>query len=115
MNVLVIGRGGREHAIARKLYESERVEKVFVAPGNPGMTDVAERVSIEETNHEDLVNFAKENAVKLTVIGPETPLLNGLADDFTEAGLQVFGPNSRAAVIEGRDRKSTRLNSSHWE
>lgn len=101
MNVLVIGRGGREHAIARKLYESERVEKVFVAPGNPGMTDVAERVSIEETNHEGLVNFAKENAVKLTVIGPETPLLNGLADDFTEAGLQVFGPNSRAAVIEG--------------
>lgn len=97
----MIGRGGREHAIARKLYESERVEKVFVAPGNPGMIDVAERVSIEETNHEDLVNFAKENAVKLTVIGPETPLLNGLADDFTEAGLQVFGPNSRAAVIEG--------------
>lgn len=97
----MIGRGGREHAIARKLYESERVEKVFVAPGNPGMTDVAERVSIEETNHEDLVNFAKENSVKLTVIGPETPLLNGLADDFTEAGLQVFGPNSRAAVIEG--------------
>ncbi|MFF2589060.1 phosphoribosylamine--glycine ligase [Peribacillus butanolivorans] len=101
MNVLVIGRGGREHAIARKLFESKRVEKVFAAPGNPGMTDVANLVPIEETNHEDLVAFAKENAVSLTVIGPETPLLNGLADDFAIAGLQVFGPNSRAAVIEG--------------
>lgn len=101
MNVLVIGRGGREHAIARKLYESERVEKVFAAPGNPGMTDVAELVSIEETNHEDLVAFAKEKAIGLTVIGPETPLLNGLADEFAKEDLQVFGPNSRAAVIEG--------------
>ena len=101
MNVLVIGRGGREHAIARKLFESERVKKVFVAPGNPGMADVAELVSIEETKHQELVAFAKENAIALTVIGPETPLLNGLADDFEKENLQVFGPNSRAAVIEG--------------
>ena len=101
MNVLVIGRGGREHAIARKLFESKRVGTVFAAPGNPGMTDVATLVPIDENNHADLVAFAKENAVSLTVIGPETPLLNGLADDFTEAGLQVFGPNGRAAVIEG--------------
>lgn len=101
MNVLVIGRGGREHAIARKLFESKRVGTVFAAPGNPGMTDVATLVPIDENNHGDLVAFAKNNAVSLTVIGPETPLLNGLADDFTEAGLQVFGPNGRAAVIEG--------------
>ncbi|SIS10402.1 phosphoribosylamine--glycine ligase [Peribacillus simplex] len=101
MNVLVIGRGGREHAIARKLFESKRVGTVFAAPGNPGMTDVATLVPIDENNHGDLVAFAKQNAVSLTVIGPETPLLNGLADDFTEAGLQVFGPNGRAAVIEG--------------
>ncbi|PCD07660.1 phosphoribosylamine--glycine ligase [Peribacillus simplex] len=101
MNVLVIGRGGREHAIARKLFESKRVGTVFAAPGNPGMTDVATLVPIDENNHGDLVAFAQKNAVSLTVIGPETPLLNGLADDFTEAGLQVFGPNGRAAVIEG--------------
>ncbi|MFJ7679468.1 phosphoribosylamine--glycine ligase [Peribacillus sp. NPDC046944] len=101
MNVLVIGRGGREHAIARKLFESKRVKKVFVAPGNPGMADVAELISIEETKHQELVAFAKENAIALTVIGPETPLLNGLADDFEKENLQVFGPNSRAAVIEG--------------
>jgi phosphoribosylamine---glycine ligase len=101
MNVLVIGRGGREHAIARKLFESKRVGTVFAAPGNPGMTDVATLVPIDENNHRELVAFAKNNAVELTVIGPETPLLNGLADDFAEAGLQVFGPNGRAAVIEG--------------
>ncbi|MFJ8247688.1 phosphoribosylamine--glycine ligase [Peribacillus asahii] len=101
MNVLVIGRGGREHAIARKLSESKSVEKVFVAPGNPGMTDVAELVAIDETNHAELVAFAKEQNIGLTFIGPEIPLLNGLADDFTEAGLTVYGPNSKAAVIEG--------------
>lgn len=101
MNVLVIGRGGREHAIARKFSESKHVDTVFVAPGNPGMTDVAELVAIDETNHAELVAFAKENAVELTFIGPEIPLLNGLADDFQEAGLAVYGPNSKAAVIEG--------------
>ena len=101
MNVLVIGRGGREHAIARKLSESKHVDTVFVAPGNPGMTDVAKLVAIDETNHAELVAFAKENAVELTFVGPEIPLLNGFADDFEEAGLVVYGPNSKAAVIEG--------------
>ncbi|WP_110926343.1 phosphoribosylamine--glycine ligase [Bacillus massiliglaciei] len=101
MNVMVIGRGGREHAIARKLSESSRVSKVFVAPGNPGMEDVAELISIQEQEHGKLVSFAKENGVELTVIGPEIPLLEGLADAFHAEGLKVFGPDSRAAVIEG--------------
>jgi phosphoribosylamine---glycine ligase len=101
MNVLVIGRGGREHAIARKFSESKHVDQVFVAPGNPGMTDVAELVAIEETNHAELVAFAKEKAVELTFVGPEVPLLNGLVDDFEQAGLVAYGPNSKAAVIEG--------------
>lgn len=101
MNVLVIGRGGREHAIARKFSESKHVEKVFVAPGNPGMTDVAELVAIDESNHAELVAFAKEQAVELTFVGPEVPLLNGLVDDFQAAGLTAYGPNSKAAVIEG--------------
>lgn len=101
MNVLVIGRGGREHAIARKFSESKHVDKVFVAPGNPGMIDVAELVAIEETNHAELVAFAKEQAVELTFVGPEVPLLNGLVDDFEQAGLIAYGPNSKAAVIEG--------------
>ncbi|WP_340372657.1 phosphoribosylamine--glycine ligase [Peribacillus sp. FSL E2-0218] len=101
MNVLVIGRGGREHAIARKLFESDRVGTVFAAPGNPGMLDVATLVPICESDHGELIAFAKANDISLTIVGPETPLLNGIVDDFTEAGLQAFGPNGRAAVIEG--------------
>jgi phosphoribosylamine---glycine ligase len=101
VNVLVIGRGGREHAICRKVSESLTVEKVFAAPGNVGMTDVAELVSIEESDHEQLLQFAKDHAVGLTIIGPEVPLLEGLADKFEAAGLAVFGPRAAAAEIEG--------------
>ncbi|WP_066249738.1 phosphoribosylamine--glycine ligase [Neobacillus drentensis] len=101
MNVLIIGRGGREHAICRKVSESLDVEKVFVAPGNPGMADFAELVSIAESEHEQLLQFAKEKGVGLTIIGPEVPLLEGLADKFEAAGLAVFGPRAAAAKIEG--------------
>jgi phosphoribosylamine---glycine ligase len=101
MNVLVIGRGGREHAICRKVKESPKVNKVFVAPGNDGMTDVAELVAIDEGALEELVQFAKANDVGLTIIGPEVPLLAGLADRFEEVGLKVFGPKQKAAEIEG--------------
>ena len=101
MNVLVIGRGGREHAICRKVSESTIVEKVFVAPGNDGMSDVAQLVPIEENCAEQLIQFAKEQQIGLTIIGPEIPLLAGLADQFNEAGLKVFGPSKAAAEIEG--------------
>ncbi|WP_071396354.1 phosphoribosylamine--glycine ligase [Bacillus tuaregi] len=101
MNILVIGRGGREHAICRKVKESPKVDTVFVAPGNAGMTDVAELVHIDEGSQEELVEFALANEVGLTVIGPEVPLLEGLADRFEEAGLKVFGPKQKAAEIEG--------------
>lgn len=101
MKVLIIGRGGREHAICRKVSESPLVEKVFVAPGNPGMTDVAELVAMEESDHEQLLQFAKGSGVDLTIIGPEVPLLAGLADQFQGAGLKVFGPQRAAAEIEG--------------
>ncbi|MCM3766853.1 phosphoribosylamine--glycine ligase [Neobacillus niacini] len=101
MKVLVIGRGGREHAICRKVSESPIVEKVFVAPGNFGMTDVAELISINESEHERLLKFAVEEGIGLTIIGPEVPLLEGLADTFAEAGLKVFGPKKAAAEIEG--------------
>jgi phosphoribosylamine--glycine ligase len=99
MKVLIIGQGGREHAICRKVKESPQVNKVFVAPGNAGMVDVAELVSI--TDHEQLLQFAKEQQIDLTIIGPEVPLLEGLADKFMEAGLAVFGPRKAAAEIEG--------------
>lgn len=101
MKVLVIGRGGREHAICRKLFESPTVERVFVAPGNPGMEDVSQLVDIQESDQERLVHFAKENDIGLTVIGPEVPLLAGIVDHFQSEGLTVFGPKKEAAVIEG--------------
>lgn len=101
MNVLVIGRGGREHAICRKVSESPQVEHVFVAPGNDGMIDVAEIVNIAENEQEQLIEFARNRDVGLTIIGPEVPLLEGLADRFKEAGLAVFGPSQKAAEIEG--------------
>ncbi|KFN01098.1 phosphoribosylamine--glycine ligase [Bacillus clarus] len=101
MNVLVIGRGGREHALAWKFVQSEKVEKVYVAPGNEGMRDVATPVDIDENDFDALVLFVKENNIGLTFVGPEVPLMNGIVDRFEEEGLRVFGPNKAAAVIEG--------------
>ncbi|MFE8697072.1 phosphoribosylamine--glycine ligase [Cytobacillus sp. FJAT-53684] len=101
MNVLVIGRGGREHAICRKLSESQAVRQVFVAHGNPGMEDVATLVTIQEHEQEQLIQFAKENEIALTVVGPEVPLLEGLVNRFQEEDLVAFGPRKEAAIIEG--------------
>lgn len=101
MKVLVVGKGGREHAICKKVRESPLVTEVFVAPGNPGMEDCAKLVAINEMDAEALVSFAKEQQIGLTIIGPEIPLLAGLADRFIEEGLKVFGPRKAAAMIEG--------------
>ncbi|KAB7672444.1 phosphoribosylamine--glycine ligase [Bacillus sp. B1-b2] len=101
MKILVIGRGGREHAICTKVRESKRVETVYVAPGNVGMTDVAKRIDIEETDIPNLVEFALSNKIDLTIVGPEVPLLLGVVDQFKAAGLKVFGPEQCAAEIEG--------------
>ncbi|MBP2240893.1 phosphoribosylamine--glycine ligase [Cytobacillus eiseniae] len=101
MKVLVIGRGGREHAICRKLAESPSVGKVFVAPGNCGMEDVSDLVDIQENDQERLIHFAKENDIGLTIVGPEVPLLEGIVDHFQKEGLTIFGPKKEAAIIEG--------------
>lgn len=101
MNVLVIGKGGREHAICKKLKESKLVQQVFVAPGNDGMTDVATIVPISEEDHLSLVQFAKENKIELTIVGPEGPLMSGIVDVFLEHDLLIFGPKKNAAIIEG--------------
>lgn len=99
--VLVIGRGGREHALAWKFSKSAHVGTVFVAPGNKGMKDVATQVDIDENDFDALVDFAKKEAVALTVVGPEAPLAKGIVDRFLQAGLTVFGPSADAAIIEG--------------
>jgi len=99
--VLVVGRGGREHALAWKFSKSASVDAVYVAPGSKGMRDVATLVDIDENDFDALIDFATKEAISLTVIGPEIPLVNGIVDRFLQAGLPVFGPKAAAAVIEG--------------
>lgn len=101
MKVLIIGQGGREHALVWKAAQSNLVEEVFVAPGNDGMDELATRVSISESDNHGLLEFAKEKNIDLTIVGPEVPLLNGVVNDFEAAGLKVFGPRKEAALIEG--------------
>lgn len=99
--VLVIGQGGREHALVWKLAQSPRVGKVFAAPGNPGIAALAECVDIGSGDIEGLLSFALKENIDLTVVGPEAPLMEGLADRFRDAGLLVFGPSAAAARLEG--------------
>ncbi|MBE3554145.1 MAG: phosphoribosylamine--glycine ligase, partial [Thermicanus sp.] len=101
MKVLVIGGGGREHALVWKMAQSPKVEKIFVAPGNGGTRDFAENVPIGVNEVEELLTFAREEKIDLTVVGPEEPLLLGIVDRFEEEGLPIYGPNRRAALIEG--------------
>lgn len=101
MNVLIIGGGGREHAIAWKAKQSSLVDNVYVAPGNPGMEDVATCIGLAESDHDALVQFAIQSDIGLTIVGPEAPLLAGLVDRFEEEGLPVFGPRQSAALLEG--------------
>lgn len=102
LTILVIGSGGREHVIAEKLMQSPKVSTVFCARGNAGMKKTGIKVvEIAEDDHPALIKFAKENNVDWTFVGPEIPLLNGLVDDFNEAGLLAFGPKKAAAFIEG--------------
>ncbi|RRR51590.1 phosphoribosylamine--glycine ligase [Streptococcus suis] len=101
MKLLVIGSGGREHAIAKKLLESKQVEQVFVAPGNDGMTlDGIELVNIGISEHSALINFAKEHDIAWTFVGPDDALAAGIVDDFEQAGLKAFGPSRLAAELE---------------
>ncbi|HET9419028.1 MAG TPA: phosphoribosylamine--glycine ligase [Chthoniobacterales bacterium] len=100
MKVLVIGSGGREHALAWKLKQSPAVDRIFCAPGNGGTEEVAENVGITATDFEALVRFAKQNGVDLTVVGPDDPLALGIVDVFTSEKLRIFGPSKSAARLE---------------
>ncbi|NUQ64312.1 MAG: phosphoribosylamine--glycine ligase [Pirellulales bacterium] len=100
MNVLIIGSGGREHALAWKIAQSPRVRHVFVAPGNAGTAADAENIEIPESDFVGLIRFAKETQVGLTVVGPEAPLAAGIVDAFEKEGLRIFGPNKAAAELE---------------
>ena len=100
MKVLIVGGGGREHAIAWKVVKSQKVEKLYCAPGNAGIAEVAECVNIGVMEFDKLTAFARENQIDLTIIGPDDPLAAGAVDAFEAAGLRVFGPRKNAAILE---------------
>ena len=101
MKVLIVGSGGREHAIAWKAAKSSRVDKIYCAPGNAGISEIAECVNIGAMEFEKLAAFVKEQSIDLTVIGMDDPLVGGIVDVFEQEGLRVFGPKKNAAILEG--------------
>ena len=101
MKVLIVGSGGREHAIAWSVAKSEKVDKIYCAPGNAGIAEFAECVAIGAMEFDKLVAFAKEKEIDLTIIGMDDPLVGGVVDAFEAEGLKVFGPRKNAAILEG--------------
>ena len=101
MKILVVGSGGREHAIAWKLAQSDRVDKLYCAPGNAGIEEVAECVSIGAEDLEGIRDFCVKEAIDMAVIGPEVPLSMGITDVLNEAGIRVFGPDKKCSQLEG--------------
>src|SRR3546814_7346743 len=113
MNVLLIGSGAREHALAWKLAQSPKLGKLFAAPGNPGIARHARIVDIDPADHRGTVDFCLKNSVELIVIGPEAPLVDGLADNLRTMGFCVFGPNRIPAQLEGSKGFTTDLCARH--
>ena len=101
MNILIVGSGGREHAIAAAVAKSSRADKIYCAPGNAGIGQLAECVPIGAMEFDKLAAFAKEHAIDLTIIGMDDPLVGGIVDVFEAEGLRVFGPRKNAAILEG--------------
>lgn len=101
MNVLVVGQGGREHALCWKLRQSPLLKRLFCAPGNPGTAAIAENVDVAAEDIPGLLRFAVDHKIDLTVVGPEAPLCAGIVDEFQKQKKLVFGPNKAAAEIEG--------------
>ena len=100
MKILMIGSGGREHALIKKLLESPKCTKLYCAPGNGGISRDAELVNIGVMDKENMVKFAKDNAIDLVFVAPDDPLADGMVDAMQKAGIRAFGPNANAAIIE---------------
>ncbi len=101
MNVLLLGSGGREHSIAKKIKESKRLKKFYCAPGNPGIAQIAEIIDINPDETDKVIEFAKNNLIDLIICGPEKPLVNGLSEKAAKENILVFGPSSKGAILEG--------------
>ncbi len=109
MKVLIIGSGGREHAIALKISENKNVNEIFISPGNAGTLMLGKNVVLDVNNNKSVVDFCKEENIDLVIIGPEVPLVNGLADILRENNINVFGPDKKAAAIEGNKKFAKEL------
>ena len=109
MKILLVGAGGREHALAWKLAQSPRADTIYCAPGNAGTAGVAQNVDLAAEDVDGLLGFARRERIELTIVGPEDPLCDGIVDRFTEAGLRIFGPDREAARIEGDKAHAKRL------
>jgi phosphoribosylamine--glycine ligase len=101
MKILVVGSGGREHALCWKIAQSKKITKLYCAPGNGGISEIAECIDIRADDISLLLNFAKKNSIDITVVGPETTLVNGITDSFEKEGLKIFGPDKKTAMLEG--------------
>src|SRR3989339_2112877 len=101
MKVLVIGSGGREHALVWKIAQSPKVSEIFCAPGNAGTSQIAKNINISAEDIVALKDFAILNRIDLTIVGPEAPLVLGIVDEFEKEGLRIFGPSGKAALLEG--------------
>lgn len=101
MKILVVGGGGREHAICWKLSNENDVDEIYCAPGNPGISQVANSIDIKENEIDKLLKFAKDKNIDITIVGPEVPLVMGIVDEFEKEGLKIFGPNKQCAQLEG--------------
>ena len=101
MNIIVLGAGGREHALCWKIRQSPLLSTLYCAPGNAGIAQVATCVDLDIANHKAVITFCREHAIDLVVVGPEAPLVAGLVDDLTTVGIKAFGPTAHAAQLEG--------------
>src|SRR5215471_7335255 len=121
MKTLIVGKGGREHALTWALSKDPATKKIYAAPGNPGIAEIATCVSIEATNLKELASFASREKIDLTVVGPEAPLAEGITDTFRERNLTIFGPSRASAQLESSKSFAKNLCSEyniptpHWE
>src|SRR3989344_8605542 len=99
-NILIIGSGGREHALGWKLKQSPKVKKIYFAPGNAGTEQIGENITANVLNHKEIIDFAKNNDIYMVVVAPDDPLAAGMVDDLNTAGIRAFGPTKKAAKLE---------------
>lgn len=113
MKILVVGSGGREHAICYSLLKGKKVDEIYCAPGNTGISEIAQCLNIKDNDIDNLYKFAKENKVDLTIVGPEVPLVDGIVDRFEKENLKIFGPNKKCSMLEGSKAFSKEFMNKH--